>query len=156
VEPELFSVAGENQFASLFSERWQSDVDEEKPVFVDYSPQVFVPLIEFLRLLRDSKPELPVPVVVDAAYRTAWVRMMLVAAFHPEVLRKACVTAQELHDSGCDAQYMREAGFSAKELLGAGYTRAELQVAGFQVSLVRNDSNRAVVHTLDRSLWDLL
>eukprot|EP00435_Cladocopium_sp_Y103_P073423 s23_g43.t1 len=151
VKPDLFSVAGENQFASMFSERWQSDSDKEIPVFVDYSPQVFLPLIEFLRLLRDSKPNLAVPVVVDPAYRPAWIRLVLVAAFHPKVLRKAGVTLQEMHDSGCDAACMREAGFTAEELLSipastafaqcplqqkvqelveAGYSPQELRQAG--------------------------
>ena len=115
VKPELFSAAGDNQFVSMFSERWHNELDEEGRFFVDYSPQVFVPLIEFLRLVRDSEPHVPAQVVVDQQYRPAWIRMMIVSSFHPEVLRKAGVKIHELRAVGCDAKFIRDAGFTAAE-----------------------------------------
>lgn len=69
VRPELFNVVGDNHFASMFSERWQNQLDAEGHLFVDYSPRVFLPLIEFLRLVRDSEPDMPAPVVVEPEYR---------------------------------------------------------------------------------------
>ena len=108
VKRELFSVAGDNMFASMFSEPepW-NEVDEKGRFFVDYSPQVFLPYIEFLRLVRDSEPNMPSPVVVSPEYRRAWIRMMLVSHFHPdhpEVLRKeAGVTVLELLDMSEDS-----------------------------------------------------
>ena len=150
VKPELFSVAGDNKFASLFSERWQNQLDAEGRLFVDYSPQVFVPLIEFLRLVRDSELDDEfVPVVVDPSYRRAWIRMMLASAFHPQILRKAGVTPQELYDCGSDSKLIREAGFtvaqlqvesehrSLRELVQAGYSIQELQEAGFSAGKLK-------------------
>jgi len=116
VKPELFSVVGDNKFASMCSERWQHQLDADGRLFVDYSPQVFVPLVEFLRLARDSEPDMPAPVLVDPSYRRAWIRMMLASSFHPKVMRKAGMTPQELRDCGCDPKFLCEAGFSVKEL----------------------------------------
>ena len=112
VKPELFSVVGHNKFASMCSERWQHQLDADGRLFVDYSPQVFVPLVEFLRLSRDSEPDMPAPVLVDPSYRRAWIRMMLASSFHPKVMRKAGMTPQELRDCGCDPKFLCEAGFS--------------------------------------------
>ena len=47
VSTDLFSVAGDNKFSSLFSGRWEKQLDADGKLFVDYSPQVFLPLIEF-------------------------------------------------------------------------------------------------------------
>eukprot|EP00438_Fugacium_kawagutii_P015671 Skav217048 [mRNA] locus=scaffold1849:64133:64543:+ [translate_table: standard] len=116
VKPELFSVVGDNMFASMCSERWQNQLDADGNLFVDYSPQVFLPLIEFLRLVRDSEPDMSAPVLVDPSYRRPWVRMLLVSSFHPWVLRKAGLTVQELRECGCGTKVLCEAGFSLKEL----------------------------------------
>ena len=91
----------------MFSERWPSELDQEGRFFVDYSPQVFMPLIEFLRLARDSEPGAFAPVVVDPPYRRAWIRMMLASSFHPKVLRQAGVAVSELRDIGFDAKLLR-------------------------------------------------
>ena len=131
VSTDLFSVAGDNKFSSLFSGRWENQLDPDGKLFVDYSPQVFLPLIEFLRLYRDSKPEMLAPVVVDPAYRRAWILMMLAQSFHVSVLRTAGVTAGELKDCGCDAEQMQQAGFTGKELQQVGFTFAQLRAAGF-------------------------
>ena len=155
VKRELFSVAGDNMFASMFSEPW-NEVDEKGRFFVDYSPQVFVPLIEFLRLVRDSEPGKPCPVVVSPEYRRAWIRMMLVSSFHPEVLRKAGVTVPELKDTGCDTKFIKDAGYTAaewtgeiicpgnivglqnsRELLEAGFSIEDLREAGYTVGQLK-------------------
>ena len=144
VSTDLFSVAGDNKFSSLFSGRWENQLDTDGKFFVDYSPQVFLPLIEFLRVVRDSKPEMSAPVVVDPAYRRAWILMMLAQSFHVSVLRTAGVTAKELKDCGCDAQHMQQAGiigeelrqaeFTPQQLLQAGLTPQQLGQAGFTVT----------------------
>ena len=135
VKPELFSVAGDNLFASMFSERWQNELDEDGRFFVDYSPQVFLPLIEFLRLVRDSEPDMTCPVVVSPEYRRAWIRMMLVSSFHPEVLRKAGVTVKELWDMGCNDKLIKDAGFTLQQLREAGYGVRELSEVGLEALL---------------------
>ena len=137
VSTDLFSVAGDNKFSSLFSGRWENQLDADGKLFVDYSPQVFLPLIEFLRVFRDSKPEMLAPVVVDPAYRSAWIQMMLAQSFHVSVLRKAGVTAEELKDCGCDAQHTQQAGFTGEELRQAGFTLAQLQQAGLTAKELR-------------------
>lgn len=158
VRKELFSVLGDNKFASMLSDRWQDQLDAEGRLFVDYSPQVFLPLIEFLRLARDSEPEMPAPVLVDVAYRRAWIRMMVMSSFHPKVLRKAGVTGQELRDyCGWNAKQVCEAGFTVAELRSgeasrglfgrapsslfalqelqeAGYSPQQFKEAGFQAN----------------------
>ena len=112
----------------MCSERWQCELDADGHLFVDYSPQVFVPLVDFLRLARDSEPNMPAPVLVDPSYRRAWIRMMLASSFHPKVLRKAGMTPQELRDCGCDPKFLHEAGFSVKELgIQASGPRAKVQ-----------------------------
>ena len=130
VNTDLFSVAGDNKFSCLFSGRWENQLDADGKFFVDYSPQVFLPFIEFLRLVRDSKPETLAPVVVDPAYRRAWIQMMLAQSFHVSVLRKAGVTAKELKDCGCDAEHIKQAEFTVDQLLQAEFTLAQLRQAG--------------------------
>ena len=140
VSTDLFSVAGDNKFSSLFSGRWENQLDADGNFFVDYSPQVFLPLIEFLRLYRDSKPEMLVPVVVDPVYRHAWIQMMLAQSFHVSVLRTAGVTAKELKDCGCDEQHVLQAGFTREELAAstvAQFTLQQLLQAGFTLQQLR-------------------
>ena len=79
INTNLINVGGEkssnwDQSCSMFcpdvfSGRWQNQLDAEGHLFVDYSPRVFLPLIEFLRLVRDSEPDMPAPVVVEPEYR---------------------------------------------------------------------------------------
>ena len=156
VRPELFNVVGDNHFASMFSERWQNQLDAEGHLFVDYSPRVF--------LVRDSEPDMPAPVVVEPFYRRAWIRMVLALSFHPEVLRKAGIRPDELRDCGC-AKVLRDAGFTAKELLASsgnqqapfslrelaeiGYSTLELREAGFSL-----ESLRATEHFTLQELFD--
>lgn len=111
VNPELFRVAGDNKFANqsfqfaLANETLDAD---KQRLFVDYSGQVFI-LVEFLRLVRDSGPEMLAPVVVDPSYWRAWIRMVVASSFHAEVLRKAGITPQELRDCSC-VRLIRDAG----------------------------------------------
>ena len=51
---------------------------------------------EWLRLIRDSEPEMTTPVLIDPSHLTAWIRMMIASAFHPQVFRKAHLTGKDL------------------------------------------------------------
>lgn len=51
---------------------------------------------EWLRLLRDSEPDMVAPVRVDPAYLTSWIRMMIANSFHPKVFQKASLTGKDL------------------------------------------------------------
>ena len=51
---------------------------------------------EWLRLIRDSEPEMTTPVIIDPPHLTAWIRMMIASAFHPQVFRKANLTGKDL------------------------------------------------------------
>lgn len=146
VSVDLFAVAGDNKFASLFSGRWQEHLDAEGCYFVDYSPTVFMPLIEWLRLLRDSEPEAVAPVIVEAPHLRAWVRMVLVSSFHPQVLRKAALSVRDLDSCGCGVRVCMEAGFEPRELVAvfkqkdfqkAGLSGCELRKAGFSARDLR-------------------
>lgn len=47
VNADLFSLAGDNKFASMLSDRWhRRELQDDFKIFVDYSPKVFMPLIE--------------------------------------------------------------------------------------------------------------
>jgi len=139
VSVELFGVVGDNKFASLFSGRWQNQLDSEGRLFVDYSPKVFLPLVEFLRLVRDSEPDMPAPVKVDASHRRAFIRMMLVSSFHPQDFRRAGVEVRELCDCGAgfNAGQLKEAGFNAGQLREAGFNAGQLREAGFNAGQLR-------------------
>ena len=114
---------------------------------------MFLPLIDFLRLVRDSEPDIAAPVVVLPSCRRAWIRMVTAMSFHPEVLRKAGVKPQELRDCGC-ANVIRDAGFTATELLKQrkqhrafslrdlveiGYSTLELREAGFSLETLATE-----------------
>lgn len=61
--------------AAMFSGRYdhQLDHDKEGNVFLDYSPSVMVPLIDFLRLYRDAPKDVQLPSPPDIE---AWVAML--------------------------------------------------------------------------------
>ncbi|CAJ1416331.1 unnamed protein product [Effrenium voratum] len=165
VKPELFSVVGDNMFASMCSDRWQNSIDVNGHMFVDYSPQIFLPLIEFLRFARDSAPDMPVPVQIHDDLRRPWICMMLASSFHPKVFRRAGTKIRELQSCGCDNRFLCEAGFtlaemghqlgeaegwggisslpelraqvSLRELKEAGYPLSELQSVGYTAQELR-------------------
>lgn len=67
--------------------------------FVWFSPLTVCssrPVKEWLRLLRDSEPDMVAPVRVDPAYLTSWIRMMIANSFHPKVFQKASLTGKDL------------------------------------------------------------
>lgn len=148
VNADLFSLAGDNKYAAMLSDRWQGKggLKDDCSMFVDYSPKVFMPLIEWLRLIRDSEPEMTTPVIIDPPHLTAWIRMMIASAFHPQVFRKANLTGKDLCMAGCSLRLCIEAGlgpdcfrnyfpchwpFKVSELKDSGFTAAELRDAGF-------------------------
>ena len=63
VQPELFRVAGDNKLSALFSGRWEPHLDASGNYFVDYSPEVFMPFVEWLREFRDTPPDQRPPCV---------------------------------------------------------------------------------------------
>ena len=48
VNADLFSLAGDNKYAAMLSDRWQGKggLKDDCSMFVDYSPKVFMPLID--------------------------------------------------------------------------------------------------------------
>eukprot|EP00435_Cladocopium_sp_Y103_P071167 s90_g36.t3 len=101
---------------------------------------------EWLRLIRDSEPDMITPVRIDPPHLTAWIRMMIASAFHPQVFRKANLTGKDLCMAGCSLRLCIEAGlgpdcfrncfpchwpFKVSELKDTGFTAAELRDAGF-------------------------
>ena len=47
VNADLFAVAGDNKFSAMLSHRWREHGSEfDCNIFVDYSPMVFMPLID--------------------------------------------------------------------------------------------------------------
>lgn len=107
VRPELFSAVGDNNFATQCA---QFQASGRELLFVDYSPQVFEPLIEFLRLVQDSEPHMQAPVRVKSIYRLSWTRMMIKKSFHPDVLHKAGITAGELEEAAVPGFTLSELG----------------------------------------------
>jgi len=159
VNADLFTVAGDNKFSAMLSHRWREHGSSfDCNIFVDYSPMVFMPLIEWLRLVRDSEPDMITPVRVHPAYLTSWIRMMIANAFHPQVFRKANLSAKDLCLAGCTLRTCIEAGlgpdccfsnlaggigplgsqchFQPSDLKDTGFTATELREAGFTVNLL--------------------
>ena len=56
VHPDLFNVAGKNKRSTKATGCMEEPLDAGGNFFVDYSPEVFMPLIEWLRELRDAEP----------------------------------------------------------------------------------------------------
>mmetsp|Transcript_23745 Transcript_23745/g.55377 ORF Transcript_23745/g.55377 Transcript_23745/m.55377 type:complete len:374 (-) Transcript_23745:103-1224(-) len=77
VKRSLLLQFEESMLARMFSGRHEDslDRDESGNVFFDYSPNIMLPLIEFLRLHRDLPPEAPdrlTPPEIAARDKTAW------------------------------------------------------------------------------------
>ena len=62
-----------------------------------YNVQLLGYCEEWLRLVRDSEPDMITPVRVHPAYLTSWIRMMIANSFHPQVFRKANLSAKDLY-----------------------------------------------------------
>ena len=79
---------------------------------------------EWLRLIRDSEPEMTTPVIIDPPHLTAWIRMMIASAFHPQVFRKANLTGKDLSLGEANSKPQPEVydsqcfkGFHGKEIM---------------------------------------
>ncbi|CAE7328585.1 Shkbp1 [Symbiodinium natans] len=129
VYPDLLRVAGVSKLSTIGSDSWESPLDSDGNVFVDYSPGVFMPLIEWLREVRDAEPGQQVLVQVEDRRRSAWIRMMGAFAFPPQLLRLAGIGAGELAAMGFSASHLHSA---------AGFSVEELVLAGFQAAAVRD------------------
>ncbi|CAE7453877.1 SHKBP1 [Symbiodinium sp. CCMP2592] len=129
----LFSVVGDNKLSALLSGRWELCLDDRGNFFVDYSPEVFMPLIEWLRLVRDSPSQQSLPfIAVDERHRLALVRMMVAMSFELPALRSAGVFAAELISYGFGVDSCVDAGYCVDELLQAGATLESLWRAGVE------------------------
>ncbi|CAK9050056.1 unnamed protein product [Durusdinium trenchii] len=111
VRPDLFNVAGENKLSTVFSGRWETFLDSDGAYFVDYSPDVFMPLINWLREVRDSNPDATVPVTVKDEYRMAWVKMMRALSFDLRILKAAGIKLADLCRAGFSEEECRAAHF---------------------------------------------
>jgi len=121
VSLELLTVAGESKLSVMVSGRWAPPTDADGNYFVDYAPEVFIPLVDWLRHFRDSSRDQVIPAVVEKQHRTAWIRMMIALSF------ELC--------------YLRLAGIEPIELLNLGYSEEVLLDAGFEKTRGRWDMN---------------
>mmetsp|Transcript_111447 Transcript_111447/g.355667 ORF Transcript_111447/g.355667 Transcript_111447/m.355667 type:complete len:243 (+) Transcript_111447:3-731(+) len=140
VKRDLFLQLDGNKLSAMVSRWWSGlDRDEAGNVFFDYSPEVMMPLIEWLRELRDTIPGQPVsPAHVQEPYRLAFVKMMLCFSFPGHHLREAGVGADELRrTAGYDAAQLREMGFRAEQLKADGFDYRQLIKAGFDAQELR-------------------
>jgi len=120
-----------------------SDKDAAGNFFFDYSDEVMMPIVDWLRELRDSRPEHPInPPVVKPTHRPAFIKMLLKLSFDGEHLRMAGISAHDLwevaglgaaplKEMGFDAAQLKLAHFTAKDLKEVGFTAQQLHTAGF-------------------------
>ena len=76
------------------------DAQSDWEVFVDYSPEVFVPLLNWLRHFRDSERDEVIDVAVEPRYRPPFIRMMIFLSYGLHFIRLAGIKAGELLDRG--------------------------------------------------------
>ena len=74
----------------------EEPLDAGGDFFVDYSPEVFMPLIEWLRDLRDAEPGQMVFAQPPHLRRTAYIRMMKALEFPLHLFRTAGIQATGL------------------------------------------------------------
>ncbi|CAE7831399.1 unnamed protein product, partial [Symbiodinium microadriaticum] len=135
VHTELFRVAGDNKLSALFSGRWEPHLDPSGYFFVDYSPEVFMPFVEWLRELRDTPPgQTPPCIEVDGRHRRAIIRMMAALTIEVRYLRRAGFSVEELLSLGFEVGCCFAGGCTAKELLQAGASIQSLRKAGVPAS----------------------
>eukprot|EP00439_Symbiodinium_sp_Y106_P029627 s6063_g3.t1 len=99
VSPGLFDLLGENKISSMLSGCWEVLRDADDSIFLDYSPEVFMQLVEWLRHRRDSSPGTEVPVDVEPRYMAKWVCMMKIFSVELEQLVNAGVEKKVLRRS---------------------------------------------------------
>lgn len=125
------------------SGHWEQDgLDADGHYFIDNSPEVVMPFIQWLRECRDALPGVPaMPPYVCATHRSAWVKFMLTLGLPHETavrrLRCAGVTLAE-----CKAIYnpiqLREGGFNIFELIREGFDVIQIKDAGFSASEMKD------------------
>ena len=118
---QTFDILGENKLSLMFSGRWEPLRDAAGNIFVDYSSDVFMPLVEWLRDIRDAEPNEALEVNVKPEGRYSWIRMMKALAV--------------------DVKHLVRAGVVLSELLDVGYTFAQLEEV-FPLSDFRSDALR--------------
>eukprot|EP00438_Fugacium_kawagutii_P024574 Skav223354 [mRNA] locus=scaffold200:476386:477054:+ [translate_table: standard] len=130
--PDLFGVAGDNKLAAVFSNRWDRLLDADGSYFVDYCPDVFLPLVEWLREVRDSEPDTwSVPVRLKDECRRPWVRMMKALSFDMKALRKAGIGLHEMRMAGISEESIKTAGFDASDVQ-RGHSKEDCDRAGLE------------------------
>ena len=139
VQPELFCVAGDNKLSALFSGRWEPHLDASGNYFVDYSPEVFMPFVEWLREFRDTPPDQRPPCVdVDSRHRRAIVRMMTAFAIEVRYLRLAGFSVDELLSFGFDVGSCFRAGYTVRQIVHAGASLESFRKDGVPASDLKN------------------
>ena len=70
VNADLFSLAGDNKYAAMLSDRWQGKggLKDDCSMFVDYSPKVFMPLIDSHAAIADRSIYLYIYIYNPLAY----------------------------------------------------------------------------------------
>ena len=117
VARHLLTLAGENALSGFASVPVEIDDDTVKgSLFVDYSPEVFLPLLDWLRRFRDSQRDRVVELVIDRRHRAAWLQMMIALAFEPYYIQLAGVEPMELLDTGHSHEKLRLAGYLEAQL----------------------------------------
>lgn len=130
VSPDLFRAAGDNKLVAVFSNRWDRLLDADGSYFVDYSPDIFLPLVEWLREVRDSEPDTTsVPVRLKDELRCPWVRMMRALSFDMKALRKAGIGLHGMRQAGISEESIKTVGFDASDLQ-RGFSQEDLDAAG--------------------------
>ncbi|CAE7237657.1 unnamed protein product [Symbiodinium sp. CCMP2592] len=151
VLPSLFKVAGENKLCAIDDDCEGQPLDADGNIFVDYSPIVFMPLIEWLRELRDAEPNQEVHAKLQYEYRTAFIRMMKAMAFPLRFFRVAGIQAQELQQMGYSAECLHtEGAYSIKELVLSGFKASDIRC------LPQSEELTAVLSMSQRSYKGLL
>lgn len=126
--------------AHVFSEQSHDDGthDSHGNYFFDESPKVIMPVIDWLREVRDATPGFPAqPPSIAPQYRTSWVRMMIRFGFTARELRHAGLTSRELKSANYTAKALKLAGFSCDDLAQAGFDAHDVGMSGFDLSSLR-------------------
>ena len=96
VSADLFDILGENKISSMLSGRWEPVRDADGNIFVDYSPEVFMPLVEWLRHRRDASPRSEIKVRLSSEYQDQWIRMMRSYSVNLKQLARAGISKETL------------------------------------------------------------
>lgn len=179
VKRDLLLQLEDNVLNAMMS-RWSYglDRDEAGNIFFDYSPAVMMPLIDWLRELRDTIPGQPIPPAhVQEPYRLAFVKMMLIFSFRGRHLTDAGISLDELQraggfdrsawriagfdvaqlkEMGFDARQLKDAGFGAEQLLDGGFDARQLGTAGFRpLKLKVAGLSASQLRDSGMSVWEL-